>query len=245
MYALMLLPVALICARIIYAHRRAQTHTLCLTRNETLLPPLRSPENIIIAFDLHGVLFRHNYRRMIRFFWQSPDKWHLAWATLNPRVWYDVFRLARTCTVPEAFIMRLAQQHATIKKLLPTIIHIMNAQVPHEPTVELVHKLKSEGYQLHVISNIGETIYRDLENQFPEILHLFDNVVVTSAASGYISKPNPEMYYLYLSTTNGNKPIFIDDKIKNIRSALNCGIASIYYESFEHVQDALKKLINF
>lgn len=217
---------------------------LCKKYNESLLPPLRSPDNIVIAFDLHGVLFRHDYKKMIHFFIKSDDKWKLIKTTLNPALWIDVFKIARTSSVPEAFIMRLAQQHNTIKSLLPSIIHIMNAQVPHQPTVELAYTLKKEGYILHIISNIGETIYRDLEQQFPEILSMFDHVVVTCAANGYISKPNPEMYYQYLSTINHKqKPIFIDDKIKNIRSALNCSIASIYYSSLEHTIQSLKDLL--
>jgi len=247
MNAFLLPPLALLVGALALRSKHTKKmHHYCDKKNSALLPPVRSPENVIITFDLHGVVFRHDYRKMARFFWESPDKWKLSWATLSPKLWLDVLRLARTCTVPEAFIMRLAQQHATIKELLPVIIHIMNAQVPHEPTVELMHKLKKQGYQLHVISNIGETIYRDLEKQFPDILQMFENVVVTSAANGYISKPNPEMYYTYLSTINSvKKPLFIDDKIKNIRSALNCGIASIYYEKFDQAHGALKKLVDF
>jgi len=247
MNAFLLPPLILLVGTIALRSRRTKKiHQYCTKKNTTLLPSSRSTDNIIITFDLHGVVFRHDYKKMIQFFWKSPDKWKLAWATLSPRLWIDVLKLARICSVPEAFIMHLAQQNVTIKELLPTIIRIMNAQTPHKLTVELVQKLKKQGYQLHIISNIGETIYRDLEKQFPDILHMFDHVIVTCAANGYISKPNPEMYYTYLSTIDDSKkPIFIDDKIKNICSALNCNIASIYYESYEQTQEDLKKLIDF
>lgn len=243
----MVIPVALLVGALIWRAYRAQaTKKLCIAYNEKLLPPIRSPQNVIIAFDLHGVLFRHDYKKMFTVFWQSPDKWKLLWTTLHPSLWFDVLKLSRTCTVPEAFIMQLAKRNTAVKELLPTIIKILNAQKPHAQTVALLHKLKKEGYQLHVLSNIGETIYKDMEQQFPEILHMFENVLVTGAANGYISKPNPKMYHAYLATLNGEKrPLFIDDKIKNIRSALNCGIASVHYHSFDAALAMLKNLIAF
>jgi len=238
---------ALLFIVILWRTRSTQkTKKLSIKHNEKLLPPIRSPKNIIIAFDLHGVLFRHDYKKMVRFFWQSPHKWELIRTTLNPALWLDILKLSRTSTVPEAFIMQLAKQHSTIRKLLPTIIHIMNAQMPHKKTVELLHALKQRGYQLHILSNIGETIYQDMKQQFPKILSLFDNVVVTCAANGYISKPNPRMYYAYLATVDEHmKPLFIDNRIRNVKSAIKCGIASIHYDTFESAIKALKKLIPF
>lgn len=247
MLIVILVPLAIVASSIIRkTYRKKKIMRTCTQKNTSLLPTIRSPHNVIVVFDLHGVVFRHDYVKMFRSFWRSPDKWRIVWATINPRLWLDVLIIARDYTVPEAFIMQLAKQHETIKQLLPSIIHIMNAQKPHQPTVALMHRLKKTGYTLDVLSNIGETIYRDMEQLFPEILSLFNTVVVTCAANCYTSKPNPKLYQVYLSTVQDNQsPLFIDDKIKNIQSALDCGIASIYYDSADEATEVLKKLIPF
>lgn len=245
MYAIIFMPIIPAIGFMLWrSYRIKRIIRHCIQKNKLLLPDIRSPKNMVIVFDLHGVVFRHDYKKMMRSFWKSPDKWRLLWATIHPQLWIDVFKIARNYTVPEAFIMQLTKQHETIKQLLPTIIHIMNAQKPHQPTVELIHRLKKEGYHLDIISNIGETIYKDLEQLFPDILGLFDTVIVTCAGNGYISKPNPQLYYLYLASMRPeHTPLFIDDKIKNIQSALDCGIASMYYASFDTTMQELKTLI--
>jgi len=214
--------------------------------NAQLLPKNRLAKNIILAFDLHGVIFRHNYKKMLYIFINSPEKWKLLSLFFNPVLWKDLIKMLPKHTLNEAIIFHLASNHRKIKPLIGLITEIMNAQSPHKKTINLIKKLKKLGYQIDILSNIGASMYKELKKKHAKIFTLFTEVMTVEEKNNFIAKPNKKLFKLYKkSIPTGKKAILIDDKIKNIKAALKSGIASVYYENFNSTLAILKKLISF
>lgn len=202
-----------------------------------------TPSNTMVVFDLHGVLFSHQYGKMIMTFFRSSQKWRLLRALLNPCLLWDIIKLLYRRPVPESFFMHLAHDYKDIYAVLPLMISIANLQKPNVDTIDIVKKLKAQGYTLAVLSNIGQRIFNDLEPQHHNLFHMFDYIIVSTPETRYISKPNPKIYErLKNETDNTKQMILVDDKDKNICGGLNFGIIGITFKSAKQLRKRLHKL---
>src|SRR5579863_961177 len=82
---------------------------------------------------------------------------------------------------------------------------------PVKSTVQLMHKLKSAGHEIYACANVPEELYKSAEQKFPDILNLFDGIVISSHIK--IVKPNEAIFNHLLTTHNLNPAdcILIDD----------------------------------
>lgn len=107
------------------------------------------------------------------------------------------------------------------------------------------HAQKDEaGNRLHklfVLSNSTIQGYEQLSKTFPEIMSLFDGVVLSSHVGTH--KPDARLYQHLLSTHKLDplNSIFIDDKEVNVHAARSFGMQGIVCSDFNHVQEQLKK----
>lgn len=92
---------------------------------------------------------------------------------------------------------------------------------------ELVEQLKSEGYDLYVLSNISKQFY-ELKNRFP-IFEQFDGIYIS--ADSQLLKPEKEIYEDFLTKFHlkSESCFFIDDKPENIEGAKSVGIKGYVY----------------
>lgn len=199
------------------------------------------PKKTIIAVDLHGVLFKHNYKNMFKLFFKSKNKRKLIFALINPRLWIDVIKLMRKKAVAEEFFVGLAQKYHRLQPFLPLGITIANQQTVTPGMVEALVHLKKKGYELHLFSNIGSIVFEDLHKKYPNILALFDALKMPSQDNGYLRKPSKKAFEEYLKEHNpyGKKVIFIDDKKKNVEAATQHGIISILFHSMPQLKQEL------
>lgn len=204
--------------------------------------PIR-PDNTMVVFDLHGVLFNHEYFTMFMTFIRSPLKWKLMHALINPYLIWDLIKLMYRRPVPESFFMYLAHNYKDIKNALPLLIEIANKQRPNPKTIQIVKNLKQQGYELAVLSNIGQLIFNDLEPNHHDLFHMFNHIIVATPETHYTSKPNPKIYERLLNETDNTKNmILVDDKEKNICGGLPFGIIGITFKNAKQLQERLKKL---
>lgn len=216
----------------------------CALNNQALDKALPlTPENTIVVFDLHRVLFFHDYRRMCIIFFKSPLKWQLARAMLNPCLLWDIIKLMYRRPIPESFLVHLAHNYQAIEDLLPLMIEIANQQKRNEPVINFVKELKSAGFELAVLSNIGQRIFEALEPKHDDLFTLFDHIVVATPETHYVSKPNPKAYERLYRVINTNKqPVLVDDQEKNICGGIPFGIIGIIYKKPEQLKKQFKKL---
>lgn len=202
------------------------------------------PQNTIIAFDLHGVLFLADYKSIAKHFWNGKNKIKLCIILLNPLIWIDVIKLRLKKSVAEQYIIGLAKKYNSLKPYVPLGIQIANSQRPIAQTIEIVKKLKEKGYSLALFSNIGAEIFQDLRQKFPDIFTHFDILSLPSEQNGYIRKPFKKAFINFISSCKKQKKqiIFVDDKKKNIATAQSNNILGIHFRSPHQLQRKLEDL---
>lgn len=187
----------------------------------------------IIVFDLHGVIIERRYPSIIKHILKYAYRFDLLLLGCKPSFIRDVTKLLKKSRVPEEVIIKLSENHPRLEPFIDVTIAMMNEQKIIQATFELIKKLKKDGYELYLFSNIGEKTFDKLKRKFPEIFHYFDGIVVTEQQDDWIQKPYPQAFTKFL-TRCGLKPeecIFIDNNHNNIKTALNEGFYSILFQS--------------
>lgn len=107
-------------------------------------------------------------------------------------------------------------------------------------TVELLYKLKEEGYKLYIFSNITEPTLEYLKKKV-DIENLIDDVVCSHIE--HLMKPDKEFYERLIKKFNLNKKetIFFDDKLKNVEVGNSVGIKSVQFNSIDDILRNLEK----
>ncbi len=201
------------------------------------------PSNTIIAFDIHEVLFQKDYKKIARLVMNNKRAFKLVLHMFHPRVIKTLWRLRTKESVVEEYIMRLAKESKHFREFIPLGIEVANAQKPIPHTIELVKQLHAAGYRLDIISNIGNIIYYDLAEKFPDIFALFSNIHVAQAQTNYLAKPHPQVYERYQErhNTDNCNIVFIDDKRKNLRAAAEFGMTGILFTNAHDLEDHLRR----
>ena len=191
------------------------------------------PANTIIIFDLHGVLFKSNVVDMIKVVALSPCAGRVLISLINPLFLYDAFSMYYHHYITEYIIITMCKKYSYLKPCLPLFLRVANLLIPNWRAIEIVEELKARGYTIHLLSNIGENLYADLESQYPDVFKLFDVISIGSKENRYIGKPDPLVFYNYIVTHPGFDKIriLIDDRARNIAFARAFNIAGIHFKS--------------
>ena len=207
-----------------------------------------SPHEVVITFDLHGVLFTTDYALFCKLLWQSSNLGKLFFHALYPTIWYRCIRLWLQSSPVEQYIMELTTDWPTLTPCRNILIALANAQKPNVPMIALVHQLKKKGYELHIFSNIGTIILADLHTKFPEILSLFDHTFTTSSQIGYPSKRHEMFFKLYLKSHESllkKQIVFIDNCPENNRLGKVQKMIVVDAKNPEWVKQQLRLFIKF
>jgi FMN phosphatase YigB (HAD superfamily) len=203
---------------------------------------MNTNKDTIIAFDLHSVVFKANIQEMLHILWQWPKKLKLLLCGLNLKLIWKAFRLLLNDPTDEEFFA-LFQSYCPA--LLPLIVKLFNAFKPIDKTIDILKELKSQGYILHIASNIGPRRFTALQNRYPDIIGLFEKATINNGnIENLIKKPHPEFFEKYLRDNNPeHRPvIFVDDKLRNITAAQKHGIQGIQFHSPEQLRKALTEM---
>lgn len=219
-----------------------QSYVAIITADDKTLDAV-TPENTIIIFDLHGVLFNSDLFGMIKLIAFSPCSGRIFLHCINPFFLYDILQLYRNKYIGEYYLIFITKKYESLKPCLPILLRAANLQIPSWKTVNLIRQLKSRGYTLHLFSNIGEYLFADLDEHYPDIFELFDAIVTGSKENNYLGKPHPSVFYNYIIThpSHGKQRLLIDDQARNIAFARAFNIAGIRYRSPAILQKWLKK----
>lgn len=202
------------------------------------------PNKTVFVFDLHDVIIKKNYARMLSHALKKTYRLDLFCIFLNPRFIYQVMQLLKTSRVPEQYVVELAQTWPRLSPFIKVIITMMNEQQPINQTVEIIETLKSNGYKLYILSNIGEQTLQQLQKKLPELFNHFNGIAFVEQQDNWIQKPYPQAFEKFLTTFNlqSSECIFIDNSKKNIASATNHGFYGILYTSPKKLLDELTAL---
>lgn len=110
-----------------------------------------------------------------------------------------------------------------------------------EGTVEIMKRLKKEGYRLYGLSNWSAETFPQMRDKF-DFFKLLDEIVI-SGEVGMI-KPEPEIFQHTLERIGepADACLFIDDAPANVQQAQKMGFATIQFHSPEQLEVELHKL---
>ncbi len=108
-------------------------------------------------------------------------------------------------------------------------------------TVEVLARLKKQGYALYGLSNWSAETYPRVRHQY-EFFDWFHSIVLSGEVK--LIKPDPKIYELVLDMAGvpAEDCLFIDDSLKNIEAAMALGFMTIHFQSPEQLQVELNKL---
>ena len=201
------------------------------------------PENTIIVFDVHHVLFKPHYREVVSLIWRSDKKFTLFKYCFYPQLLFTIWRMWRKNVVADAYFEYIRKNYPELAPCIPLVVRMANAQLPNYEVLDTVKRLKQEGYILHILSNIDKLILADLRQRYGFAFDYFDAIKGTSLADPY-SKPDISIFRTYVREFNPDhkKMIFIDNKKKNLDSGALVGMQGILFKSANQLKTALKKL---
>lgn len=95
---------------------------------------------------------------------------------------------------------------------------------PYDGIIELLNKLKSDGYLLAVCSNKGNEDVVNLSNKYFKCI--FDYIIGSSDLIA--KKPSPDMVYKILSDLNTKDAVYVGDSEVDVKTSINAGILGIF-----------------
>lgn len=111
---------------------------------------------------------------------------------------------------------------------------------PNKQAVQLAQKLKHAGHRLYLFANLPDEFYASLRNEHPDIISLFDGIVISSQVKSV--KPETAMFTELLTThkLNPQECILIDDLPETISAAKKLGIDGVVGDKMSHVTNKLR-----
>lgn len=197
--------------------------------------------SVLFAVDLHKVLIMPDYKSMLALL--STHK-YLFLSLFDPRVWYHIIKEG---AIPEKIIDAIHKRYHTKGIHKDFLITILNCQHLNVPTVEVFQKLKAQGYEIYLASNIWPDLFQDLMQKFPTLKNLFNGCYIPSKENNYIEKPDHryfENFKTYLATQAHRRKdiIFVDNSRANIRAAQHERFITILYKDTATLIKNLKQL---
>ncbi|HSA88476.1 MAG TPA: HAD family phosphatase [Burkholderiales bacterium] len=191
-------------------------------------------------FDLGGVVVRWDPDAILAGVF--PD------AGIRSRVKADVFshpdwlELDRGTLGREEAIERAARRTGVALDELRRLVHAVPPSLTVFPdTVELLYRLKREGYPLYCLSNMhfASIEYLEREHTFWEV---FDGRVISCRLK--LCKPERAIYEHLLQTyaLEARETVFIDDVQKNLDAAAELGIRTLRFENAAQCERGLRAL---
>ncbi len=108
----------------------------------------------------------------------------------------------------------------------------------NEAMLDWQDELKRRGLLTAIVSNMGDTIHRQMERDFAWLSH-FDVLVWSYQLR--IAKPDPRIYRYVLEKLGAHpgETLFIDDRPANIDAALALGMKGLVFSTVEKLRDDL------
>jgi HAD superfamily hydrolase (TIGR01509 family) len=191
-----------------------------------------------VVFDVGGVLLEWNPASTIAALY--PDA--ATQAVIRQKMFEhpDWHEFDRGTLSYEAAIEHFAKQTGRSPDETRTLIHATRESLlPIAGTVKLVEQLAEAGVHLYLLSNMPVSTFEYLVQQHRFFGH-FKHLVISGAI--LLVKPEPAIYK-HLVEQTGIVPaesVFIDDLLKNVIAARECGFHAIQFSDPDSCREQLR-----
>ncbi len=196
-----------------------------------------------IVFDLGAVLFRWDPRLLLKqvFAHRSPTEPQITqWLAdifdgLSPNAEWSQFDRG-LIEVPQ-LIQKIAARTGIDSADIDRMVHAIPEHLQPMPgTIALIDALKQAGHDLYFLSNMPIPYARHLVQMNDFAAWFRDGIF---SADVQMIKPEPGIFHLAERRWNLNRPVFIDDSLKNIETASALGWRTIHFASAAQVGQEL------
>lgn len=195
-----------------------------------------------IVFDVGGVLLQKGYREYLL-------------ENLTHKEDFDVVSTELFSSVENMQLDRgIIEKEEAFKQILSRIpersreeaMALYEGYIGNRKTVcgmvELLEKLKKEGYKLYVLSNFSKDFQAVIDRNRFEFFKLFDGIFVSCFY--HAVKPEREVYRKFLQEYDlvASDCLFIDDKYENVEGAIYAGMDGFVFRgNAEALRDYIDK----
>jgi hypothetical protein len=209
--------------------------------------------NGFFLFDIHGVLFE-NKGKYLKAFKQVKNKKKFIKQTIKAALSKKVRNEYRKRKnegnkITERNFDTVKQYKHLHKELIDFSNNIFS---PNNQMQRLLTELKNKGYELYLLSNIGNVTLDRLVAQHPDFFSVVtdsrNTINRTATKTGnFVWKPRLEAFSQSLETINRSKEphlaIFVDDQIKNVLAAHKAGLNAIHFTTYPQFFHDVNKLL--
>ncbi|MFR8991779.1 MAG: HAD family hydrolase [Fusobacterium sp.] len=192
-----------------------------------------------IIFDLGNVLVKYSPENFLNKYVKKENQEDFIINIFKSKDWLELDRgtLSYEDAI-EVFTKRVPEEKESIEKLFRE--NISSCISPIEENVEIMRKLKNNGYNVYILSNFHQPAFEYIRESWDFIREFNGDVV--SCYYHYI-KPERNIYETLLNKYNltPSETIFIDDVDTNINGAKELGIGGIHLPDYKILSELLKK----
>jgi FMN phosphatase YigB (HAD superfamily) len=211
-----------------------------------------TPETTIFAFDLHDVLFEKKPTEMVGYSLRGISR-GMFFYLCNPFFWYTARKISSQTVIWEDFFNQLVEKYPGLKRFENDFYGVANAQKPIQKMVDIITQLKTQGFRLYILSNIGGKTFELFKEKFPDLFAHFSGAYTPCEANNYNCKPEVSFFtefkeYLVSNGEQDKQCIFLDDLEPNLQAALTSNgenkqiiMGGIYCTSPERVESILRE----
>lgn len=193
-----------------------------------------------IIFDLGNVVINTDYNKIINNFTNNEEEKEFI---LNDVIKSPYYELGDTGFIEIEDQIDIINDYTNNKYpelVKDFLLNYIKYKTWNGDILDILKKLKENGYKLYVLSNISDYVYKN----FKEILEsLFDGIVVSYEI--HKVKPNEAIYKYLLNKYNLNPEdsLFIDDREVNIKTANILGIKGrqVLPDNIDDIKQVLKE----
>src|SRR5579872_650455 len=164
--------------------------------------PQYNPENTVIAFDLQRVMFYYDFRKLMRMLLAGPKKWRMLGWAFHPGVMWQLLKFLFSRQPFEVFVREVLEPKYPSFPI-SGIFHAMAAcMYPISGTIEIIHELHAQKYELYLFSNIDEERFGYLKAFHPTIFAPFTDCFIRSDKNYMLRKPELALYREFIDDSH-------------------------------------------
>lgn len=193
-----------------------------------------------IIFDIGNVLAQFAWEEyLIESGYDKEVIQKIANATVYHQLWKEIDRSVDFGT---ELVEQFASHDSSVSDEITDFLEHSHLVVKeYDYSIDLIHRLKANGYKVYLLSNYGGRNFKYARENFTFLKHADGSLI--SYEVGFV-KPEREIYDAMISKYHiiPEEAVFLDDSEVNIIAAASIGFHTIHFKTLEMALIEMRKL---